>query len=64
MSGFNLNFSPVTWQNYKFSVAHGWGRDRQAYLKDYAYDLIGNWDFKHYGYSYEIASDTKNLAQL
>jgi hypothetical protein len=64
LSGFNLNFSPDTWQNYKFSVAHGWGRDRQSYLKDYAYDLIGNWNFKHYGYNYEIASDSKNLAQI
>ena len=63
MSGFKLNFSPVTWQNYKFSVAHGWGRDRQDYLKDYAYDFIGSWNFKKHGYSYEIASDTKNLAQ-
>lgn len=64
ISGFNLNFSPVTWQNYKFSVAHGWGRDRQDYLKDYAYDFIGSLNFKNHGYSYEIASDTKNLAQL
>ncbi|MDD5561468.1 MAG: SdrD B-like domain-containing protein [Candidatus Omnitrophica bacterium] len=64
MSGFNLNFSPETWQNYKFSVGHGWGRDRQDFLKDYAYDLIGSWNFKNHGYSYEIASDTKNLAQL
>jgi len=64
ISGFNLNFSPVTWQNYKFSVAHGWGRDRQNFLKDYAYDFIGSWNFKHSGYRYEIASDTKNLAQL
>lgn len=64
LSGFNLNFSPLTWQNYKFSVAHGWGRDRQDYLKDYAYDFMGSWSFKKYGYSYEIASDTKNLAQL
>ena len=64
MSGFNLNYSPLSWQNYKFSVAHGWGRDRQTYLKDYGYDFIGSWNFKHYGYSYEIASDTKNLAQV
>ncbi|MDD5409229.1 MAG: SdrD B-like domain-containing protein, partial [Candidatus Omnitrophica bacterium] len=64
MSGINLNFSPETWQNYKFSVAHGWGRDRQDFLKDYAYDLIGSWNVKNYGYSYEIASDTKNLAQI
>ncbi len=63
ISGFNLNFSPVTWQNYKFTVAHGWGRDRQDYLKDYGYDLIGSWNFKNSGYTYEIASDTKNLAQ-
>jgi hypothetical protein len=64
ISGFNLDFSPATWQNYKFSVAHGWGRDRQDYLKDYAYDLMGSWNFKHSGYNYEIASDTKNLAQV
>jgi len=63
ISGFNLNFSPVTWQNYKFSVAHGWGRDRQDYLRDYGYDLIGSWNFKKFGYSYEIVNDTKNFAQ-
>ncbi|HNW40070.1 MAG TPA: SdrD B-like domain-containing protein [Candidatus Omnitrophota bacterium] len=62
-SGFNLNFTPTTWQNYKFTVVHGWGRDRQSFLRDYAYDLIGNWNFKQQSYSYEIASDTKNLAQ-
>ncbi|MDD5120488.1 MAG: SdrD B-like domain-containing protein [Candidatus Omnitrophica bacterium] len=64
MSGFNLNYSPSSWQNYKFSVAHGWGRNRQENLKDYAYDLMGSWNFGNYGYNYEIASDTKNLAQL
>jgi hypothetical protein len=63
ISGAQLNFSPTTWQNYKFSVAHGWGRDRQGFLRDYAYDLIASWNFKKFGYSYEIASDTKNLAQ-
>ncbi|MDD5060069.1 MAG: SdrD B-like domain-containing protein [Candidatus Omnitrophica bacterium] len=64
MSGFNLNFSPDTWQNYKFSVAHGWGRDRQDYLQDYAYDLMGSWNFENLGYNYEIANDTKNFAQI
>jgi len=64
ISGFNLNFTPITWQNYKFSVARGWGRDRQSFLSEYAYDFIGSWNFQHYGYSYEIASDTKNFAQL
>ncbi len=64
MSGFNLNLSPLSWQNYKFSVAHGWGRDRQPTLNDYAYDFIGSWNFKNHGYNYEVASDTKNLAQL
>ncbi len=64
ISGFSLNFSPWSWQNYKFSLARGWGRDRQEYLNEYAYDFIGSWNFKKYGYSYEIASDTKNLAQV
>ncbi|MFH0855978.1 MAG: pilus assembly protein N-terminal domain-containing protein [Candidatus Omnitrophota bacterium] len=64
MSGFNLSISPDAWQNYKFSVAHGWGRDRESYLGDYAYDLIGNWNFDKQGYSYEVANDTKNSAQL
>ncbi len=63
ISGAHLNFSPTTWQNYKFSVAHGWGRDRQSFLQDYAYDFIGNWNFNKFGYSYEIAHDTKHLAQ-
>ena len=63
ISGAHLNFSPTTWQNYKFSVAHGWGRDRQSFLEDYAYDLIGSWNFGKFGYSYEIANDTKRFAQ-
>ncbi len=64
VSGFNMSLSPLSWQNYKFTVAHGWGRDRQDYLSDYVYDFIGSWNFKNSGLSYEIASDTKNLAQL
>lgn len=64
VSGFNMNLSPLSWQNYKFTVAHGWGRDRQDYLSDYVYDFISSWNFKNSGLSYEIASDTKNLAQL
>jgi hypothetical protein len=64
ISGFNLNFSPVTWQNYKFSVARGWGRDRQPFLSEYAYDFISSWNFNKQGYTYEIASDSKNLAQV
>jgi len=64
LGGFNMNLSPLSWQNYKFTVAHGWGRDRQEYLKDYAYDFIGSWNFKNSGLGYEIASDTNNLAQL
>ncbi len=64
VGGFNMSLSPLSWQNYKFSVAHGWGRDRQDYLTDYVYDFISSWNFKNSGLSYEIASDTKNLAQL
>ncbi len=64
LSGFNLNFSPLPWQSYKISVASGWGHDRQDYLKKYAYDFIGDWNFKNSAFSYEIASDTENLAHL
>lgn len=64
VGGFNMSLSPLSWQNYKFSVAHGWGRDRQSYLSDYVYDFISSWHFKNSGLSYEVASDTKNLAQL
>ncbi|MFA5276402.1 MAG: hypothetical protein WC417_05875, partial [Candidatus Omnitrophota bacterium] len=64
VSGFNLVYTPSAWQNYKFSVIHGWGRDREDYLEDYAYDLSGSWNFKEYGYSYEIANDTQHLAQI
>jgi hypothetical protein len=64
VSGFNLKLSPLSWQNYEFSVAHGWGRDRQDYLTDYTYDFIGSWNFKNAGFTYEVANDTKNLAQL
>ncbi len=64
ISGMNIDYTPTSWQDYKVSVLHGWGRDRQDFLRDYAYDFTGKWNFGKFGYSYEVANDTKNFAQV
>lgn len=64
LEGFNLNLSPSQKQNYRFSLLHGWGRDRESGTSDYAYDMIGVWNFKEAGFGYEIANDTETFAHI
>lgn len=64
LEGFNLSYTPVTQQNYRFSLLHGHGRDRDNYLNHYGYDLSGSWGFDKWGLGYEIASDSETLAHL
>jgi len=64
LDGFNLNYSPVKQQNYKFSLAHGWGRDRLDSLNAYGYDLLSTWNFAGGGLTYEIANDSEAFAHL
>lgn len=64
LEGFNLDYSPSQKQDYKFSVLHGWGRDRQDYLNDYGYDLSSSWNFNDWGLGYELAYDSKTFAHL
>lgn len=64
LEGFNLNYSPDKKQNYKFTVAHGWGRDRQSNLNAYSYDLSHSRNFDKWGWNYEVAQDSETFAHL
>ncbi|MCM8795777.1 MAG: pilus assembly protein N-terminal domain-containing protein [Candidatus Omnitrophica bacterium] len=64
LEGINLNYSPTSKQNYKFSALHGYGRDRENYLNHYGYDLMGTWNFDQWGTGYEIAFDSETFAHL
>ena len=64
LSGLNLGFSPTTKQNYQFTFSHGWGRDREAYLNPYGYDFLGSWNLGKTDFSYEMANDSQNFANL
>ena len=65
LEGVNLSFSPTKKQNYKLSIAHGWGHDRQADLNPYAYDLTSTWRLNDiWGLGYEIANNTERFAHI
>ncbi|MFH1640802.1 MAG: SdrD B-like domain-containing protein, partial [Candidatus Omnitrophota bacterium] len=64
LEGVNLSYSPKEKSNYKFTIVHGWGRDRADYLPSYDYDLSGSWIFGKGGLTYELANDSNNFAQL
>ena len=64
LGGFNVDFNPTKKQDYKFSVVHGWGRDREQFLNRYGYDLSGIWNLDKWGLGYEIANDTERFAHL
>lgn len=64
LSGMNLSLAPTEIQNYKFSLIRGWGRDRQNFLNEYGYDLLGNWKLDKWALGYEIAHDSKKFAHL
>jgi hypothetical protein len=64
LSGFNLGFSPLAKQGYRFSLVHGWGRDRDASLNDYNYDLDVAYHLDKWGFNYEVAHDSEKLAHL
>ncbi|MFA5145643.1 MAG: SdrD B-like domain-containing protein [Candidatus Omnitrophota bacterium] len=64
LEGFNLGFTPTGKQNYKFTLIHGWGQDRDPALKSFGYDLMGDWLLDKWKLGYELANDTKNSANL
>ncbi|MBI4707125.1 MAG: pilus assembly protein N-terminal domain-containing protein [Candidatus Omnitrophica bacterium] len=65
IAGTNLQYTPTDKQNYKFTVVHGWGRDREPLLNKYDYDLMGDWKLnKLWGMGYEIANDSERFAHL
>jgi tetratricopeptide (TPR) repeat protein len=64
LNGFHFNINPYPWQNYKFLLVHGWGRDRAADLTHYAYDFMTSWIFKPWRIEGEVAHDAENIAYL
>lgn len=64
LGGINFNYSPNNKENYRFTVAHGWGRDRENYLGAYAYDLAANYNFNNWQAGYEVAHDSETFAHL
>ncbi len=64
LEGANVNFAPTRGQVYRFSVVHGHGRDRDAALNNYGYDLISTWSADNRGLSYEVAHDSQKFAHL
>lgn len=64
VDGVNLNYSPNEIQDYKFTLAHGWGRDRETHLNSYDYDFGTNFNLDNWGWGYEIANDTETFAHL
>lgn len=64
LGGFNVGLTPTKKQNYKFTLIHGWGKDRNPVLKSFGYDLTGDWLLDKWKLGYELASDTKNFANL
>lgn len=64
LDGFNLSYSATKIQNYRFSLVHGWGRDRPDYLNAYGYDLASSWNFAKWGLTYEVAHDSETFAHL
>ncbi|MCM8779870.1 MAG: pilus assembly protein N-terminal domain-containing protein [Candidatus Omnitrophica bacterium] len=64
LEGVNLSFSPTQKQNYKFSILHGYGSDREDYLHNTAYDLESCWQLNEWTVEHEISFDSKNLANL
>ncbi|MDD5653803.1 MAG: SdrD B-like domain-containing protein [Candidatus Omnitrophica bacterium] len=67
LSGANFDYSPGEGrkQDYRFSIVHGWGRDRQEFLKEYGYDLAGSWNLSDNWFTgYEIGYDSHKFAQV
>jgi hypothetical protein len=64
LSGFGINYSPLQKQDYRFSVFHGWGRDRPDVLNPYGYDLGIDYHFSKLGIGYEVANDSEAFAHL
>jgi len=65
LSGAHLNYYPFDTHDYKFTLVHGWGRDRENFLNEYGYDFIADWDLgNNWGLEVEEAFDSKKFAQL
>jgi len=64
LSGINFNFTPREKEEYSFTVAHGWGRERRPELNSYGYDLSVKYPLSDWRLNYEIAHDSETLAHL
>lgn len=64
LNGGNFIFNPTQNQNYKFSILHGWGTQRESYLNEYGYDLESKISLGKLGLGAEVAYDTRKFAYL
>ncbi len=66
LSGINLNFTPREKERYSFTIAHGWGkeRDMRPDLNPYGYDLNANYHLGNWNLDYEVGYDSQALANL
>lgn len=64
LEGVNISYSPSKEQNYRATVVHGYGKDRQTYLKDYGYDLMNKWMLGNWKLGYELATDAEVFAHI
>lgn len=64
LDGFNLDYAPTQKQDYRFTLVHGWGRDRDNFLNRYSYGLETNWILGDWKAGYEISQDSEEFAHL
>lgn len=64
VEGVNVGYFPTKKQSYRATIAHGYGKERFDYLKDYGYDLTNNWTFGNWKLGYELASDSDVFAHI
>jgi len=64
ISGMDVGYAPDNKSSYRFTIAHGWGRDRGDDLRPYGYDLTSSWKIgEKWDVDYDIGYDSKRVAQ-
>ena len=65
LSGMRIGYLPTKQQDYRFTMVHGWGRERSDYLNSYSYDLDTNWKVSdQVRLGYEVGNDSESSAHL
>jgi len=65
LTGFDINYIPSERIDYGFTYLHGWGRDREDYLRNNSYDFNVNYHLSEdFDMGYEVGYDSENFANL